>query len=91
MVLGGAAAVFRLMYVTFRPQCENHVKHNVFSKVLQGAGCILEAHWGLLDTLLVFLGTQLGYSRSTLGALMATLGGVWVTVDAFGVQNANMV
>ena len=40
---------------------------------------------------MVFLRTQLGYSRSTLGTLMATLGGVWVTIDAFGVQNANMV
>ena len=27
MVLGGAAAVFRLMYVTVRPHCENLVKH----------------------------------------------------------------
>ena len=30
MVLGGGAAVFRLMYVTVRPPCENHVKHKAF-------------------------------------------------------------
>ena len=88
MVLWGAPQqLFRLTYVTFRPQCEN----DVFLKVLRVAGCILEAHWGLLVTLLVFLEAQLGYSRSTLGALMATLGGVWVTFDDFGVQNVNMV
>ena len=60
----GAPQVFSANVCHFLPPVRKPCNTHCFLKVFQVAGCILEAHWGLLEKLLVFLGTHMGYSKS---------------------------